>query len=92
MSGVQAIQRSLEGLAVCSSSLCYLLKKTNLLSRTFQEGKNLRTFTKGGNNKFSTIINQGEVKLELIYDMNKSWGSHISRPLLNKQPCLSFVR
>lgn len=69
--------------------LFVLSTKENKFAQTFQEGKNLRTFTKGGNNKFSTIINQGEIKLELIYDMNKSWGSHISRRLLNKRPCLS---
>lgn len=72
--------------------LFVLSTKENKFAQTFQEGKNLRTFTKGGNNKFSTIINQGEIKLELIYDMNKSWGSHISRHLLNKRSCLSFVR
>ena len=93
MSGVQAIQRSLsiylEGLAVC---LFVLSTKENKFAQTFQEGKNLGMFTKGGNNKFLTIINQGEIKLEFIYDMNKSWGSQISRCLLNKRPYLSFVR
>lgn len=88
MGGVQAIQQLLEGLVVCSSSLCYLLKRTNLL-RLSKKEKISERLQKEEITSFSTIINQGEIKLELIYDMNKSWGSHISRRLLNKRPCLS---